>query len=96
MKVNKTFSIDYELIIELKKLRNRNGGLRNKSAFVNAAIWNRIHEIDNTDDQVKKMSVSDAPIRQLMAGLMARDDCPEMLQEMLLICLTLPKKNSSL
>ena len=56
MKVNKTFSIDLELIGELKKLRNRNGGLRNKSAFVNDAIWMKINSDRNASDFLNEAS----------------------------------------
>ena len=56
MKVNKTFSIDLELIGELKKLRNRNGGLRNKSAFVNDAIWMKMNSDRNASDFLNEAS----------------------------------------
>lgn len=78
MKVNKTFSIDLELIHELKKLRNRNGGLRNKSAYVNAAIWTRL----NSDDAPS--TILDTPTRQLMAALHNRDDCDQFVKRVLL------------
>ena len=56
MKVNKTFSIDLELIGELKKLRNRNGGLRNNSAFVNDAIWMKMNSDRNASDFLNEAS----------------------------------------
>lgn len=79
MKVNKTFSLDHSLIIELKKLRNRNGGLRNKSAFINAAGWEKLHRQQGGVD-----TVTDLSTKKLMAVLHARDDCDQFLKRVLM------------
>ena len=70
MKVNKTFSIDYQLIHELKKKRNQ-------SAFVSRAIWASL-------DVMQKGSIVDATTRQLMAALHGRDDCDPFMKRVLL------------
>lgn len=80
MKVNKTFSVDYSLIQELKQLRNRNGGLRNKSAFVNAAAWEKIRRGDEDAPPL----VSEATTRRLLAAAVARDDVSDFLKKAIL------------
>jgi hypothetical protein len=82
MKVNKTFSIDLELIEELKKLRNRNGGLRNKSAYVNAAIWNKLHDEDE-DAHKYNPRIQDATAKQLMIYLRDHEDCDSFIKRAL-------------
>jgi len=70
VKVNKTFSIDYQLIHELKKKNNQ-------SAFVSRAIWASL-------DVMQKGSIVDATTRQLMAAIHGRDDCDPFLKQVLL------------
>ena len=79
MKVNKTFSIDYQLIHELKKKNNQ-------SAFVSRAIWASL-------DVMQKGSIVDATTRQLMAALHGRDDCDAFLKQVLLQSLSRTSTN---
>ena len=82
MKVNKTFSIDYKLIHELKKKNNQ-------SAFVSRAIWNSLDVSD-------KGKIVEATTRQLMAATHGRDDCDPFLKRVLLqqLSRTSPKKHT--
>ena len=66
MKVNKTLSLDYSIVQELKQMNNQ-------SAFVNAAILKRLSGRSGVDH--------DIPTRMLMAALLARDDCPAFLKK---------------
>ena len=75
MKVNRTFSIDLWIVKELKDKRNQ-------SQFVCDAIKTKL------DGSSGSLGVADAPTRQLMAALMARDDCEPFVKRVLLQVLT--------
>jgi len=68
MKVNKTLSLDYSIVQELKSMNNQ-------SAFVNAAILKRMSGIKGVD--------KDIDTRILMRALYARLDCPAFLKKAL-------------
>jgi len=68
MKVNKTLSLDYSIVQELKQMNNQ-------SAFVNAAILKRLSGIQGVDPDVET--------RVLMRALYARPDCPGFLKKAL-------------
>jgi hypothetical protein len=70
MKVNKTLSLDYSIVQELKLMNNQ-------SAFVNAAILKRLGGMEGIDPAV--------PTRELMAALHARLDCDPFLKKALLM-----------
>lgn len=70
MKVNKTLSLDYSVVQELKLMNNQ-------SAFVNAAILKRLGGMEGIDPAV--------PTRELMAALHARTDCDSFLKKALLM-----------
>ena len=70
MKVNKTLSLDYSIVQELKSMNNQ-------SAFVNAAILKRLSGATGIDD--------DITTRQLMAALHARTDCDPFIKRALLL-----------
>ena len=68
MKVNKTLSLDYSIVQELKLMNNQ-------SAFVNAAILKRLGGMEGVDPTI--------PTRVLMAALYARTDCDPFLSKAL-------------
>jgi hypothetical protein len=70
MKVNRTFSIDLELVHELKKKKNQ-------SLYVNQAIWRRL-------DPEGCTPIEEASTRQLMAALHNREDCDPFVKRVLL------------
>tara|TARA_R110000744_G_scaffold342984_1_gene448238 strand:- start:585 stop:818 length:234 start_codon:yes stop_codon:yes gene_type:complete len=74
MKVNRTFSIDLELVHELKKKTNQ-------SKFVSEAIWRRLDPQGNN-------SIEEASTRRLMAALHNRKDCDQFVKGVLLQALT--------
>jgi len=63
MKINRTFSIPVSTAIKLKTVRNQ-------SALVGRAIEKYLRERED-------FSVADIPLRQAMAALSARDECPD-------------------
>ena len=80
MNINRTFSLPVATAMKLK-------GERNQSRTVTKAVNKYLSDLQD-------FSVGDVPIRQLMAALQARDDCPETLKAILLIELNnKPKKN---
>jgi hypothetical protein len=80
MNINRTFSLPVSTAMKLK-------GERNQSRTVTKAVNKYL-----SDQQ--DFSLADVPIRQLMAAIHARDDCPETLKAVLLIELNnKPKKN---
>ena len=68
MKVNKTLSLDYSVVQELKLMNNQ-------SAFVNAAILKRLGGMEGVDPSIST--------NQLMAVLMERSDCDPFLKKAL-------------
>ena len=68
MKVNKTLSLDYSIVQELKSMNNQ-------SAFVNAAILKRLGGLEGIDASI--------PTRMLMAALLHRSDCSGFLKKAL-------------
>jgi hypothetical protein len=70
MKVNRTFSIDLELVHELKKKKNQ-------SLYVNQAVWQRL-------DPQGLTPIEEAPTRQLMAAIHNRKDCDPFVKRVLL------------
>ena len=74
MRINRTFSIPYDLAMDLKKKHNQ-------SDTVTRAL--RKH-LDNQGES----SVEDASTRQLMAALFARNDIDETMKALLLQILT--------
>ena len=68
MKVNKTLSLDYSVVQELKLMNNQ-------SAFVNAAILKRLGGMEGIDPSIST--------NQLMVVLMGRSDCDPFLKKAL-------------
>ena len=62
-----------------KELDYRARGRRGRSEWIRDAIQSKINGNPNGDD-----TIVDAPTRQLMAALSARDDCPEKLRDFIL------------
>ena len=71
MNINRTFSIPVATAMKLK-------GERNQSAIVTRAVNKYLSDRDD-------FSIGDVPIRQLMAALHAREDCPDHLKAILLL-----------
>ena len=74
MRINRTFSIPVSLAIKLKTERNQ-------SKTVARAVTKDLNERE-------EFSPADVPIRQLLAALTAREDCPEHLKALILHELT--------
>ena len=68
MKVNKTLSLDYSIVQELKLMNNQ-------SAFVNAAILKRLGGMESVDPSIST--------NQLMSALYGRADCDPFLKKAL-------------
>ncbi len=79
MKINRTFSIPVKLALRLKAVSNQ-------SALVSRAIDKYL--CDQED-----FSIADIPLRQAMAALSARKDCPDGIKA--LISLELEQKTVS-
>ena len=71
MNINRTFSLPVATAMKLK-------GQRNQSRTVTKAVNKYLGELQD-------FSLADVPIRQLMAALHARDECPEHIKAVLLI-----------
>ena len=63
MKINRTFSIPVSTAMKLKTVRNQ-------SAIVGRAIEKYLRDQED-------FSLGDAPLREVMAALQARKDCPD-------------------
>ena len=74
MRINRTFSIPYELVQELKKKHNQ-------SETVTRALRKYL-------DQQGESSIENASTRQLMAALLSRNDIDETMKALLLQILT--------
>ena len=74
MKINRTFSIPVSTAMKLKTVRNQ-------SALVGRAIEKYLADRED-------FSIADLPIRQVMASLSARKDCPDGLNALLQVELT--------
>lgn len=61
------------------ELAYRCRGRRGRSEWIRDAIQSKINGNPDGDD-----TIVDAPTRQLMAALSARDDCPEKLRDFIL------------
>jgi hypothetical protein len=66
MKVNRTYSMDYDLVLQLAKKHNQ-------SALVCRAVRKYIHDSDD-------FNVRDIPTRQLYAVLLSRGNVPQHLR----------------
>ena len=75
MKINRTFSIDYQIAKELKEKRNQ-------SAIVEAAV-KRYLEAD------EDFSIGEVSSQRLMSVLYYRSDTPEVLKAVLKVILTI-------
>lgn len=62
-----------------KEIDYRSRGRRGRSEWIRDAIQSKINGNLDGDD-----TIVDAPTRQLMAALSARDDCPEKLRDFIL------------
>jgi len=71
MKINRTYSIDHWIAVELQKKSNQ-------SRFVNDAIRAKLESSSGSG------TVFDADARQLMAALTARVDCDPFIKKVLL------------
>ena len=77
MKINRTFSIPVSTAMKLKTVRNQ-------SAVVSKAVEKYLADRED-------FSIADIPLRQAMASLQARKDCPDSIKA--LIQLELNQKN---
>ena len=71
MKINRTFSIPVKLALRLKAVRNQ-------SALVSRAVYKYL-------DEKEEFSSSDLPLREMMAALSARKDCPEGIKALIIL-----------
>ena len=78
MKINRTYSIDHWIAVELQKKSNQ-------SRFVNDAIRAKLESSNGS------IGVGEAPVRQLMAALTAREDCDPFIKQILMQSLTRKK-----
>jgi len=74
MRINRTFSLDFEIATELKKKHNQ-------SETVNRALKKYLH-YDHAP------IINESTTRQLMAALLAREDIDETMKALLLQILT--------
>lgn len=74
MNINRTFSLPVATAMKLK-------GERNQSRTVTKAVNKYLSDRDD-------FNLGDVPIRQLMAALQHRNDCPEHIKAVLLLELT--------